>query len=372
MGLFREARKDRAHVRVLENTYLCLGFLAQATKVLNSSQSEHAQNMLSESLTKLTSAYSGNPISYEDYEPMVTAARKISGHIWNPKLNSVTNLVAALANTLDETGWQIDNEPELFTEKKIDIPDVVSRLKAEQSRLGQEEDVELSPYQRLIRESDLRAIGEALDAAESLHELNGQKVAPEHRPLAKLNVEFISEPALNAWLTCMATRGALPDNPSCFYEAVADVESHFHASAETKEKLADEWNRQRPDLDPEWIYASASALLSSACSTKLDSLHYSSVDIVRGQLESVYQGLALKARENEILKQEAEGSLKEVQDTLMTIEDQLYRLESRLPGGVTSAIAKDLKIMAERLTMKTEIALEALAGPNDEDDPRPA
>ena len=372
MGLFRESRHDRAHVRVLENTYICLGFLAQATKVLNSSQGRHAQQMFSESLSKLTSAYSGKPITYQDYEPMVTAARKISGLIWNPNLNSVTNLVAALTNTLDETGWQIDNEPELFVDKKIEIPDVVARLKAEQSRLGKEEDVELPPYQRMIRESDLRAIGEALDAAEGLHEINGQAVAPEHKSLAKLNVEFISEPILNAWLVSMGQRDALPENPACLYEAIADVESHFHASAETKERLADDWSRQRPELDPEWIYASASALLSSACSTKMDTLHHSSVDTVRSQVESVYQGLALRARENETIKQEAEGNLRDVQDALMMIEAQLHRLESRLPGGVTSATAKELKATAERLAMKTEIALESLAGPNEEDDPRPA
>lgn len=372
MGLFRESYKDRAHVRVLENTYVCLAFFSQNTKISSSDESKKVQDALSETLSQLTQVYSGAPVSYQDYEPIITSAREMSGKIWNPNMDSVANLAAALINSLDETGWQIDNEPELFEEKKIEIPDVARRLAAEQGRLGQSNEVELTPYQRMIRESDLRSIGEALDASESLNELNGKSLAPEHRSLARLNVEFISEPVLHAWLTTMAAKDALPKDPDCLFEALSDVERHFHAGAETKERLTEAWVKQKPELDRNWIHASASALLSSACSTKMDTLYHSSVDIVREQLESTYQKISMEAQEDQLAKQEAEGGLKEVQDALYTIETQLHRLESRLPSGVTSTAVQELKAATEKLTMKTEIALDDMEEQNNnKDDHRP-
>lgn len=364
MGLFREHRRDRAHVRIIENTHIALAFLEQMSQSMNSPQAIPARKMFAETLNVLSRAYEGQPICYQDYEPMVTAARKIGSMAWNPGSEGVSNLVAAITATLDETGWQLDNEPELFSHRQIEIPDLAKRLHAERVKLGQVNEVELSPYARLVRESDLRSIGEAMNAADNLYSSAGKTLAADERALAKLNVEFVSEPVLSAWLHSIAAKKLLPNDPAAIFRALDDVEAHFHASATTKEKLVDQWVADHPNLDREWVGANVSALLCSACSTKLDTLHYSSVDIVRDLVASTYQKHNAPQKLNEDLDQTA--PLKELQSVLDTIGTQLHRLEGRLPDGMTQTALQEVKVLSERLTEKTGNAIRQMEGDSGE------
>lgn len=362
MALIREQSVDRAHTRILENLLISTAFLESMAATLNASGPTHMKPQAVEVLRHLNRAYSGVRVRYQDYEACASAIQKMALTIWNPMMEGCTKDVSSVANSLFRIGWQIDNEPEEFLKKGADIPDLFIRLRAARDQLANVNELELKPFSKLTYEGELRAVGEALDAAAALPSQQSQALSSEDRSLAKLNIEFVSVQALRAWISALAYRGALPPTPSPILDALEDIEKFKHARPETKSKLTDLWMTSHPEMDQRYVQATVNALLGSACSTKLDTIYKSSVDLVSEIVRDVYEEQAIRGQSQKLAERGETPVMAELQQALINLQSQLDKLNTSVPSESVPALLNHLQQVSADLEEK----IGQLSGGEDE------
>lgn len=347
------------HAEIIENTYLAAVFLGRVGRSLN----VHGESGLKECTkalqNKLVETYRGKEVEYADYQDLAKSVQQVALSVWNPTIQGSTKDIASLTNTLYRAAWMLANEPESFSSVIDEIPNMSRQMEKEREKIAQIDAQQLTPFERLIFEGELLAIGEAMDAANNLPTLR-QDASPENvRSLAKLNVEFVSEPALSAWLTSLSVSEALPASSDMIMEALDDVEKYKHARPETKEILTGAWLNERPELGEHAIQATVNALLGSACSTKMDTLQKSSADVVRAYIESTYKERLTLSQLNETgAANKDQLPLSELASSLEVLSRRLDHAESRLPSGVTATMIEDIQRQIARVSAKVGVLVD--------------
>ena len=314
------------------------------------------------------------PISFESYRDIAEETVKVARNAWSAMLNdSVLDAITPMVDELVVAAQNLDTiEPN--DDLNVTLEDVPARMRALRDEVCRHDVSHLSPREKVLLEHDLRAIGAALDAVDTLKELesrNGKAIS-----IPKLNVEFVNEAVLRSWMLSMAVQDALPEDPGIIHKALDHIEKYHHLDGDAKAELASEWAKQVPAMDERALEVAVGALMMSACSSRLQSLEYSSTDVVRRVVDSVYQEQARRRQSVAVTNQADDlGSqvatadeIQELMPMLQQLSRNLLSLEAHLGYSVTRYAVKDLRELVEKVNQKAS----ALVDPDERVDQGPS
>lgn len=333
----------------------------------------------------LSMAAGGKTFEVQEALALVGDARLMVSTVWSSMLHDsvIDHLSPAISecndflNSLSHPKFKGNDRSSHI----LSVPNAKALLLEQQERIASKDPLTLSPFERMNHERDLRAIGVGLDADQAVSELLTAKAGPVAEgteKVSKLNVEFVDEATLRAWLYSMGVRGLLPDSPTFFDEYLDVADQHCHAKRELIDRLITSWGAERPQISPDGLEIAASTLLRSACSTRLDTLQYSSANSVRSALKQTYKNVesvnrtapgSTKSNDDSRSKARSLNSdLNELESMLPKLRDKLAFVESELAYGVSAQAIKDLMEAMERVEQKAD-ALISNYGPEEEDSP---
>lgn len=239
-------------------------------------------------------------------------------------------------------------------------PNLKTILLSERERVVSANIDDLTPFERLKHQHDLKAIGTGLDAADHIESERAEVSTPRISvKVSALNVEFVNEPILRSWVNAMSIRGALPANADFFEPFLEHVDKHFHADQSICKKLGEAWMNACPQVEPEGLSVAATAILASACSSRLESLEHSAADSVRNILAEAYREMSARNTKlssvHEAKSQSEELGALAVQ--LPKLADQLAWVERDLAYGAAKTSIQELLKTMERVSEKAESLL---------------
>jgi cytochrome c556 len=287
-------------------------------------------------------------------------AKSAMSNAWNSMLQqtSLETIAPAMVN-LELAAKALTEQEDQGAGKREKIPDIRATLLNRRSLLTAEDSANLTPFERLKQQNDLKAIGAGLDAADEVaSEENWIRESKPVVEISPLNVEFVNEAILRSWVSSMAARDALPENPELFRPFLEMVEKRCHADQATRSKLAEAWAQECPNVDPDGLAVAASALLASACSSRLETVETSATDAVREILAHTYKEMeSRRARLAGKAKPEApddSAEIKELTERLPTLARQLAHVERDLANGSAKSSIQDLLRTMDRVTERVQ------------------
>jgi len=109
------------------------------------------------------------------------------------------------------------------------------------------------------------------------------------RRLPKLNIEFVDQTALNAWVRSLANLWVLPDDHQQLNRIINEAEQHQRVEESTVQALTSLWLEEFPWIPKQWAEDASRAVIGSVVSTRLESVDRSSADTVKAIFQDNYQ-----------------------------------------------------------------------------------
>lgn len=360
--------KNEFHQQILENAYLFLEVMEKVSQRIGIERKDEIAPAIARAEECLERVYSGDPIEYESYREITELARDIGRTIWNPEGETVAQRLAVIGPSENAMAFLMDNEPDSPLQQ---MPQPLwQRLLSERSNLLDVKTDALSPYQKMNYEMSLVSVNAGLEAFERLGDIELSALAQvdekSSKKLPKLNVQFVSEPAMRVWAKCTAQLGALPADSSILLDALKEVEKGGRASNELREEVANEWGNSQPRLPREWIGHATNAIFGSATSTSLDTLDMSSATFCLKVFEDIYASQDMGNMALKIDDSVFEKSRSELTKSLESIDETLKELKGSSGARLPASLIEKISLEADNLR---ELVQSAQAGLADGEDP---
>lgn len=350
-----KSEKTELHQQILENSYMFLEVMDKVSKRLGIERKADIPQAIARAEETLERVYAGDELEHADYSDITELTRDIGKQIWNPKGDIVPLKLAVFGPSDHAIAWKLDNEK---AGQLQEMPQPLwKRLLHERSNLLDIESDSLSPYKKMSYEMSLVSVNAGLEALERLGDIELSAAAQvdekSHTKLPKLNVQFVSEPAMRVWAKCTANLGALPDDPGTIIDALKKVEKGGRADDSLREKVIDDWSKSKPRLPREWIGHATNAIFGSASSSSLDSLNMSSATFCKEVFEEIYEAKEGQSNNLKVDDSAFEQSKDQIVSTLESIDETLKEMKSsgsQLPASILKKLdqeADNLRELAE-------------------------
>jgi len=376
MALITTRTPDAANYHIVSGLHISLRLLEEFGRTLHWKVTDEIKELGDKTLS-LAVRPKSKPVAHGEFIDIAKRARQVCSNAWGTMLQDTSlDVIAPIVNSLEKLAIKVEEEGEsaFDADGQLLIPDVARRLMQMREDLAGTDPTNMSPIQKINHDRDLRSVGAAMDAVDTLDEL--RKSSNKEIRVSKLNVEFVSEPSLRSWLLSMEVQGGLPEDRSILMEALDGVEKYHHADASIKAQLTEAWSNAVPMLNEESLATAVNAVLGSAASTKLDSLEYSAVEVVKNAINATYDE-GIHRRERHKAEAEAQKSgfelardreIRELEPLLIDLNRSLTSLENGLGYGVARQTVNDIKMLVERVNAKVEV----LNGENEGAEPGPS
>ncbi|KXS54594.1 MAG: hypothetical protein AWU57_1017 [Marinobacter sp. T13-3] len=337
--LTQEERTD-LHTAVLENAYIFLNAASGVNSEMRLNRGTDIAQATQKAELILQRTYAGDDLSYEDYGSISELARDVARQVWNPRGETALQKMAIYLPNENAIGWRMDNDNSPAGEIVESPHSIIDSFQDEYSQLKHGPRLsEMSPYQQQVRLFSEKACRRAVQAWDNLANLAmaGQSLTDtesENR-LPRLQVEFVSEPAMRVFLMSSATMGALPENAQIVTDMVSSADKSGRLDNEMLDRTAKLWSQECPGITRQWIRSACEALGTTAANGKLDTLDSSTGEKINAMVTDIYSmrpesGIGHRFRpDNDRVLQDRNQML----EALENIEDALATLTSSEAGA---------------------------------------